>query len=155
MATLILICGLPGSGKSTLARRLEAEKGALRLTPDEWVGPLYGEDLDEEAMDACRTPIETVQWAVASRALELGLDVILENGSWSRAERDEYQAKARQLGASVELCYLDVPLDELWVRIERRNADLPPHTFPITKEQLNLWASWFEPPSADELNRQD
>ena len=28
---------------------------------------------------------------------------------------------------------------------------LPPGTFVVTHEQLDLWSAWFEPPSADEL----
>lgn len=55
MATLHMMCGLPGAGKTTLARRLEREHRALRLTPDEWVTPLYGPELSQEALDAVRT----------------------------------------------------------------------------------------------------
>ncbi|MGZ4496719.1 MAG: AAA family ATPase, partial [Nocardioides sp.] len=42
--TLHLPVGLPGSGKTTLARRLESERHALRLTKDEWVKALFGDD---------------------------------------------------------------------------------------------------------------
>ena len=44
MATLHLVCGLPGSGKSTLAAKLEVERQALRLTPDDWIARLLGGD---------------------------------------------------------------------------------------------------------------
>ncbi|UIJ34054.1 AAA family ATPase [Allobranchiibius sp. GilTou73] len=37
--TLFLTVGLPGTGKTTAARRIEVERGALRLTKDEWVKP--------------------------------------------------------------------------------------------------------------------
>ena len=40
--TLHLTVGLPGVGKTTLARELERAGGALRLTPDEWMVPLFG-----------------------------------------------------------------------------------------------------------------
>ena len=36
-ARLLLTCGLPGSGKTTLARRLATERGAVRLSKDEWM----------------------------------------------------------------------------------------------------------------------
>src|SRR5205823_1352079 len=39
-ARLILTCGLPGAGKTALARRLAADRGAVRLTKDEWLWAL-------------------------------------------------------------------------------------------------------------------
>ncbi|WP_012692376.1 AAA family ATPase [Deinococcus deserti] len=39
---LHLLVGLPGAGKTTLARELETQYAALRLTPDEWMLPLFG-----------------------------------------------------------------------------------------------------------------
>jgi predicted kinase len=44
MTTLLLTVGLPGAGKTTRARQLATEFNALRLTPDEWMIPLFGDD---------------------------------------------------------------------------------------------------------------
>ncbi|NGO75189.1 AAA family ATPase, partial [Streptomyces sp. YC504] len=41
MTTLFLMVGLPGAGKTTKARQLAEEDHALRLTPDEWMIPLF------------------------------------------------------------------------------------------------------------------
>lgn len=151
MTILFLICGLPGAGKTTLAKQLEQEHAALRLCPDEWIAAILADHNDTAEMDRLRTPVETVQWMVAQRALTLGINVILENGFWSRAERDSYRAQGEALGAQVKLYYLDVSRDELWARLQRRNANLPLATFAVTEDQLDLWLSWFEPPTADEL----
>jgi predicted kinase len=151
MPTLILICGLPGAGKTTLARQLERERPALRLCPDEWIAQILADPSDRAELDRLRDPVESIQWGVAARALQLGADVILEWGFWSREERMRYRAQAEALGATVELRFLDVSRDELWARLERRNADLPPGTFEVTVEQLDLWLSWFQPPSPEEL----
>ena len=151
MATLFLICGLPGAGKTTLAKQLEQTQLALRLCPDEWIADILADPHDKAELDRLRTPIETVQWKMAKRLLVLGVNVILENGFWSRAERASYRAEAEALGARVALHYLDVPQDELWARLARRNANLPPGTFAVTKEELALWWSWFEPPTQEEL----
>jgi predicted kinase len=35
--------GLPGAGKTTRTKELAAEHGALRLSPDAWMIPLFGE----------------------------------------------------------------------------------------------------------------
>lgn len=146
MATLHLVCGLPGSGKSTLARQLERDVPALRLTPDEWMARIVGDGFDE----AKRAAVEDAQWDIAARVLRLGVDVVLENGFWTRADRDAYRARGLAIGAAVRLHYLDVPRDELVRRLRKRNAALPPDTFPITVEQLDRWARDFEPPTPDE-----
>jgi predicted kinase len=151
MATLILMCGLPGSGKTTLARRLERERHALRLTPDEWITRLFGDNLTPPTLDWCRGPVEAVQWSVAERALALGVDVVLDFGFWSRVEREEFRARAEDLGVGSEVHFLDVPREVLSARLAARNADLPPHTFHVTEAQLELWWNLFEPPSTDEL----
>jgi AAA domain len=44
-ATMLLMVGLPGAGKTTRAKELAAANQALRLTPDHWMIPLFGEPL--------------------------------------------------------------------------------------------------------------
>ncbi len=96
--------------------------------------------------DRLRSPIEAVQWEVAKRTLTLGVDVVLEWGFWSRAEREHYRAEAEALGATVELRYLNVAKAELWARLSKRNAALPPGTFAVTEAELEAWWRVFEPP---------
>jgi predicted kinase len=151
MATLHMICGLPCSGKTTLARRLEVERSALRLSPDEWISRLYGADLPDEQLDAARDPVEAALWDLAARVLGLGLDVILENGFWSRDEREAFRSRAARLGARSELHFTHAPEGELLDRLERRNAELPPGTFRIDEARLRSWFALFEPPGGDEL----
>ena len=149
-ATLILICGLPGSGKTTLAKRLERERNALRLCPDEWIATLLRDPVDREELHRLRSPVEAMQWEVAARALTLGTNVILEWGFWSKAERTDYRMRAEALGAIVETHVLIVEREELRARLSRRNADLPPGTFTVTEAELDVWWDLFEPPAQDE-----
>lgn len=149
MATVFLICGLPGSGKSTLASKLERERPALRLSEDEWMTRFYASENGQNHEN--RELIKAVQWETAARALRLGVDVVLDWGFWSRAERDDYRSRAARLGVRPILRFLDVPRDELWARITARNEALPPDTFHIDESELDDWWSIFEPPTADEL----
>ncbi|MGH2485077.1 MAG: AAA family ATPase, partial [Ktedonobacterales bacterium] len=117
MATLHLMLGLPCSGKTTLAKKLERELFALRLTPDEWQIQMFGQDAEEPEHDARHSQFEMMLWNIASRALELGVNVILDFGFWAREEREGYRSRAKELGANSEVHFLDVPTDELMHRL--------------------------------------
>jgi predicted kinase len=146
-ARLILICGLPGSGKTTLAKQLATERQAVRLSPDEWKHELGIDYYDEPK----RVLLEAQLWRLAQELLHLGQTVILEHGFWAREERDELRIAARALGVPVELHHLEVPVDELWRRLDLRNGQALPGTAPISEEDLRRWAEQFEPPDAAEL----
>jgi len=151
MPTLYLLCGLPGSGKTTLARQMERER-VLRLSPDEWIERLFGtrDHIDNPKLaDERRASVEALQWDAAAKALVLGLDVVLENGFWSKAEREMYRQRALALGATVKILFLDVPREELLARIEGRNQE--PNAFVTTEKDLDAWLLTFEPPTTDEL----
>ncbi|MBK8019845.1 MAG: AAA family ATPase [Chloroflexi bacterium] len=105
--------GLPCSGKTTLAQKLEREQSALRLTVDEWHIRLFGQDAEEPEHDARHALIEAMLWNIASRALELGTNVILDFGFWAREEREDYRSRAKQLGAGSEVHFLDVKIESI------------------------------------------
>jgi len=143
----VLICGLPASGKSTLARRLAAEIPAIRLDKDQWTTQLGFDVWDDEF----RVLLEAQLWALTQQLLANGQSVILEWGHWARAERDEKRLGARALGVGVELHYLEVPLEELIERAQRRTASGEWRASPMTRAHFEQWATIFQPPDDDEL----
>ena len=147
--------GLPFSGKTTLARKLEQERSALRLTPDERQVRLFGQDAKEPEHDTRHSLIEAMLWKIASRALELGTNVILDFGFWAREEREDYRLRAKQLGASSEVHFLDVPEDELLRRLEERNSQPSQESFYISVEMMKPWIEFFQRPTPDELVRRE
>jgi predicted kinase len=147
--------GLPCSGKTTLARKLEHELSALRLTTDEWHIQLFGQDAEDPEHDARHTLIEMMLWKVASRALELGTNVILDFGFWAREEREDYRFRAKELGASSEVHFLDIPTGELMRRLKARNSQSLPVSFYIPEEMMKPWIAIFQRPTPDELERRD
>lgn len=146
MAMLHLICGLPGAGKSTLARQLETAGEGIRLSPDEWLLTL-GSGLHDETM---RERVERLQWSLGQQLLAGGVSVILENGFWSRAEREAYRSAALRQGAATRLHYLAVPIGELKRRVAARNRGLPAGEV-VDPDDLDTWSALFEPPTDEEL----
>ena len=71
-ATMHLMVGLPAAGKTTRAKELAAAHRALRLTPDHWMVPLFGDPL----ADGKRWVLEGRLISVALQALRLGISVV-------------------------------------------------------------------------------
>src|SRR5689334_12744080 len=128
--------GLPGSGKTFRARELAAERGALRLTPDEWALTLFGQDDRHQEPGGKRWLLEGRLIALALDALRLGVNVILDYGLWSRDERAALRWLAASAGASCEIVYLPVDRDVQWSRIQDRWKHTPELTFPMAEEEL-------------------
>jgi predicted kinase len=84
--------------------------------------------------------------------LEHGQGIILEDGTWKREERDALRQVAKTLDAIIEIHYFDISLDELWRRIELRNAVGAYGAVPITKELLEECWLRLERPDKAELS---
>lgn len=122
MATAHLIFGFLGSGKTTLAKRLELQNSAVRFTPDEWMARLFGEDPPAATFQDRAAAILDIMQPVWLRCLSLGLDVVLDYGFWSRAERDRVRAAVKGIGATPVLWAVSCPDDEARERIALRNV---------------------------------
>ncbi|MFL1380566.1 MULTISPECIES: AAA family ATPase [unclassified Nocardiopsis] len=148
MTTLFLMVGLPGAGKTTKARRLAAEHGALRLTPDEWMLPLFGETDPGGKRDV----LEGRMLWLALEAAKLGTDVVVDYGCWSRDERSAIRWLAETEGARFSMVYLPVDAETQRARIAHRQATTTGQILPMTEADLLHWRTHFEEPDAAELD---
>jgi predicted kinase len=153
--TVLLICGLPGSGKTTLAEKLSEERNALSFCPDNVIIQLLADRNNTVERDRLRDPVEKVQWKEAKKIIKLGCSVILENGFWTRKERERYAKEARETGALVELHYLKIPLHILKERIKKRNSSLGDKSFEVDSDELDTYLKWFEEPDKIEQKLYD
>ena len=143
---MILMCGVAGAGKTTLAKRFEAD-GAVRMCPDEWLLSLGFDIYDRDA----RVAVVDLQWELTRTLVSRGVTVVDESGMWQRAERDDRRAWARAREVSVELHFLDAPVDELVRRVTERNRNLGPGQAHIEPALVGFWSDRLERPDAEEL----
>jgi predicted kinase len=117
------------------------------MSADDWMVAL-----DVDLWDGGRrSRIEALQWDLTQRLLTLGQVVLIEWGSWARAERDALRSRARELGAAVELRYLTAGLDVLFERVQARGMEVAFGSRATTLDDMRAYASALEPPDDDEL----
>jgi predicted kinase len=146
--TLFVMVGLPATGKTTRARQIEDERRALRLTPDEWMIPLFN---DNDA-GGKRNVLEGRLIWLALRALRQGVDVVLDFGVWGRDERTALRALAAEAGASCVLVYLEADDGQQRRRRDRRAAEEPATTFHVSDADLDEYRRRFAAPDEAELS---
>ncbi|MFF2352796.1 AAA family ATPase [Kitasatospora sp. NPDC058115] len=146
-ATFFLMVGLPGAGKTTLARQLAVEHGALRLTTDDWMIPLF----DQVEVDGKRDVLEGRMLWLALEAVRLGTSVVADYGSWSRDERSAIRWLVEAENACFRMIYLPVDDETQRTRIARRWATTPEETLPLSEADILYGRANFEVPDAAEL----
>ena len=90
--------GLPSAGKTSRARELASTWDALRLTPDEWMIPLFGQEQPEGKRNVLGGSVDLA----ALSALRLGVNVVLDFGVWAKVERrrcERWQRRSEQLAS--------------------------------------------------------
>ncbi|MER7701914.1 ATP-binding protein [Kitasatospora sp. NPDC097605] len=147
MTTLFLMVGLPGAGKTTRARQLAAEHGALRLSTDDWMIPLF----DQAEADGKRDVLEGRMLWLALEAVKLRTNVVLDYGCWSRDERAAIRRLAEAEGACFHMVYLPVDDETQRARIAHRWATTPDETLPLSEADILYGRAHFEEPDAAEL----
>ena len=146
-ATLFLMVGLPGAGKTTRARELATVYRAIRMTPDHWMRPLFGDSM----ADGKRFVLEGRLISVGLQALRLGISVVLDFGLWGRDERSALRWLAGANGASSRVVYLAIDRDVQLFRIAQRQAAEPHQTFLMSETDVDQWREQFQVPDAAEL----
>lgn len=138
--------GLAGSGKSTRATELAEALPAVRLSPDEWMRPLF----DDPDPNDLRPVLEGRLIATAVAILRTGTSVILDFGLWRRQERVALSWLAGQVGAVARTEYLPISRKEQSERIAKRRRRSPETEWSVTQAELDEWREMLDEPDAAE-----
>jgi len=147
--TVFLLVGLTGAGKTTYAERVLRPAGVVRLSVDEIVFARHGRyDIDYPAAEyfALYEPALAEVRLALLRELELGRDVALDLGIWSRAQRDDWKALIEAAGGRWRLLYFRVSRAELLRRLGERNLLEHANALRVTEADLDDFYARFEEP---------
>ena len=148
--TVYLLCGFIGAGKTTFARRLEERTGAVRITKDEWLIRLIGNDPTVDGYEDYDSKICGLSRDVAFQLVEKGIDVIIDEGFWAKEQRALLRRRIEEIGAEEVLYYLDTPIETIRERVARRSANPTKDSFRISRAMLDNYLTYWQPPSEDE-----
>jgi predicted kinase len=147
---IYLICGFIGAGKTTFAKELEEKTGAVRITKDEWSIRLIGNDPTIDGYEEWDRTICGLSRDVAFYLAEKGIDVIIDEGFWTKEQRDEMRRRADAIDAKVVMYYLKTPIETIRDRVLKRTNNPTKDSFKISQEMLGNYLMYWQPPSEDE-----
>lgn len=148
--TVYVLCGFIGAGKTTFARKLEERTGAVRITKDEWLIRLIGNDPTIDGYEDYDHRVCELSRDVAFQLAEKGIDVIIDEGVWEKELRDMLRRRIEDIGAQPVLYFLDTPIETIRERVARRNMHPANDSFTISGELLEGYLKSWQPPSEDE-----
>ncbi|HEU5430423.1 MAG TPA: ATP-binding protein [Thermomicrobiales bacterium] len=149
-AVVYVLCGFIGAGKTTFAKQLAAQTGAVRITKDEWLIRMVGNDPTIDGYADYDAKMCGLSRDVAFQLAANGIDVIIDEGVWEKEQRDRLRQRAEEVGAEAVVYFLDTPMETIRERVARRNMNAANDSFKISGELLDFYLQYWEPPGEDE-----
>lgn len=148
MPKAILTCGKVCSGKSTLARKLKSERNAVILSCDELMLSLFDEQLGEKHNEIVHKSEEYLM-KKSIEILKCGINIILDWGFWTKAERQNIKKFYNSNGFEIEWHFVNVSDEQQMKNIMKRNSECDKNSYFISEEMAEKFNSLFENPEND------
>ena len=149
-ATVYILCGFMGAGKTTFAKKLEERTGAVRITKDEWLIRMVGNDPSIDGYEDYNRRMWELSRDVAFQLAAKGIDVIIDEGFWAKEHRDLMRRRAADVGAQPVVVYLDTPIETIRERVARRTLVPGKESFKVCEELFDALLQYWEPLGEDE-----
>lgn len=150
---VILMCGIAGSGKSTLSKKIEEEKGFVRLSIDEEVWSFRGRYGIDYPVEKYKEYLDEAEIRLKNKLIAFiqeKRNIVVDTSCWNRSIREEYKRVIENAGGKWKLLYMKVHPNELRRRLTIRNERFDANAaFPITEEILNSFIRGFEEPKGE------
>ncbi|MGJ8657905.1 MAG: AAA family ATPase [Akkermansiaceae bacterium] len=130
-----LISGRTGAGKTTIAKQMESDFPAFRVSHDELLVSLYGDEIGAGEFQACCRKINDVVWRQVAQLSALEVDVVIE-GWGTRSLRDQARKELDRLNVSYEFYFVDCPRNIRLERVRKRNQNTNGEGMEISDEEF-------------------
>lgn len=149
--TVYVICGFIGAGKTTFSKKLASETGAIHITKDGWMVQIFGNNAPTmEDFSTLDNNVSKLATDFAFKLVEHGIDVILDEGFWTKSQREELKKRIEKAGAKWVLYYVSTPADEMKKRVLNRSKNPDKESFEISDEMFDSYLKYWQPPEEDE-----
>lgn len=153
--SLHLLIGPVGAGKTTYGRRQAAQAGAVFLDLDTWMVRLFGEDSrPQENVIAWylerRERVRELLWDLTLDMVRCGLEIFLELGLVTAAERETYYERAHAEDLPLRVYLIDAPRDLRRQRVAQRNHAPGEFTQLVPPEHFERASDLWQSPSEAE-----
>lgn len=122
----------------------------MRITKDEWLIRLIGNDPTIDGYEDYDSKISGLSRDVAFQLVEKGIDVIIDEGFWEKEQRALLRRRIEEIGAEEVLYYLDTPIETIRERVARRNVNPTKDSFKISGDLFDGYLKYWQPPGEDE-----
>ncbi|MBK7891656.1 MAG: AAA family ATPase [Bdellovibrionales bacterium] len=141
--TIYGMVGPMGSGKTTMALKIAKEKGALFGSLDGTIKSFNQPIHDLKDYESHMQRALDLLYARALAALKEGQSVVFDVGRWSWLKE-----LADEAGAKIEIYYFEIPAEERWRRVQKRNQEKPENVyhFTMSKEEFDSQNPHHAPP---------
>ena len=156
MSRVIIACGQTAVGKTTYSIKISSEINARRFSIDPWMQTLFSQDMKSldfswmmERVERCQNQI----WEISKQILGNEGSVVLDLGFTAKDQRSTFIDRAKTLGITAEIHYLDAPTIIRRKRLTKRNTDKNQevYSFEVTDQMFEFMEPRFEPPDREEL----
>lgn len=74
----------------------------------------------------------------------------MDEGFWEKETRDEMRRRIATIGAKAVMYSVEAPIETIRDRVLERNNSLTKDSFEISREMLDNYLMYWQPPSEDE-----
>ena len=152
MAVIHMLCGKVGSGKSTYAKKLKELHQAMILSSDDLMLSLFDEYLGAKHQ-LIQQKATAYLFHLAEQLVSIDVNVVLDFGFWSKADRIETKKYFSDQGIATELHYINTADVQIKQHLQMRNQEIKSgntKAYYIDEEMRKLFDSKFEEPTDEE-----